>query len=96
MEVDLESEDPTEVGDDMISSEDEGGQEVTTLVERREPVAASTDGGLEAERCGDVPMPRKHDVSSYAVGEREAKRMWSPHPSEASPALSLPASGMMR
>jgi len=31
VEVELESEDPTEMGDDVISSEEEGGWEVTTL-----------------------------------------------------------------
>ena len=93
--MELESEDPTEMGDDVISSEEEGGREViVTSVERCEPMAASAHGGREVERCGDVLTPRKHAVSSDAVDEWEAKRTWSSCPSEASPALSPPAPGM--
>ena len=45
VEAKLESEDPTEMGDDVISSEDEGGWEViVTLVEHHEPMATSTNG----------------------------------------------------
>ena len=39
------SEDPMEMGDAVISSEEEGGQEVTTLAVRREPLAVPADGG---------------------------------------------------
>ena len=45
VEVELESEDPMETGDDVISSKNKGGWEVATSVERREPTAASTGGG---------------------------------------------------
>ena len=94
--MELESEEPTEMGDDVISSEDEGGREVVaTSVERRKPAAAFTGGGWEAERRGDVLMPWKRTASSDAVSKREAKRTWSPRPSEASPALSPPAPGMV-
>ena len=93
---DVESEDPTEVGDDVISIEEEGGREVMTSTVRREPTAASASGGREAERRGDVPTPRKRATSSDDVGEREVKRTWSPRPSEASSALSPPALGVAR
>ena len=44
--MELESEDPTEMGDDMISSEDEGGQEVVvTSVKRHEPATTSASSG---------------------------------------------------
>ena len=80
------------MGDDVISSEDEGGQDViATSMEHREPMVASAGSGREAERHGDVLTPRKHVVSSDVVSEREAKRTWFPHPSEVSPALSPPA-----
>ena len=92
VEAELESEDPMEVGDDVRSSEDGGGQSVVvTSVERRKPTATSAGGGREAERCGDTPAPRKRAVSLNAVGEREAKRMRSPCPLEASLALPPPA-----
>ena len=94
VEAKLESEDPTEVGGDASSFEDEGSRSIiATSVERREPTAASVDGGWEAERRGYVPAPRKCAASSDVVGELEAKRTWSPRPSEASPALSPPAPG---
>ena len=70
-------EDPTEMGDNAISSEDEGGREVATSVEHHEPATASAGGGHEAKWHGDVPMLRKHAASSDAVGEREAKQTWS-------------------
>ena len=94
IEAELESEDPTEMGDNMISSEEEGGWEViVTLVEHREPAATSASGGQDVERCGDVPMLRKHAASSDVVDEREAKWTRSPRPSEASSALSPLALG---
>ena len=46
IESELESKNPTEMGDDVISSEDEGGREVImTSVEHYEPVATSVGGG---------------------------------------------------
>ena len=93
VESKLESEDPTEVGDDASSFENMRGQEVMTLVVHHDPMAMSTGSGHEAERRGDVPMLCKCATSSDAVGEREVKRMRSPRSSEASPALSPPALG---
>ena len=96
VEAELESEDPTEMGDDVISSEDEGGREVVaTSVEHCEPVATSTSGGCDAERHGNVPAPRKCATSSDTVGEREAKQTWSPRPLDSSLAMSPPAVGMV-
>ena len=94
VESELESEDPTEVGDDMIFSEEEESQEViATSMERRDPTAMSASGEQEAERRGDVPALRKHAASADAVSEREAKRTRSPCPSKASSASSPPAVG---
>ena len=71
---DVESEDPTELGDDMIFSEEEESREViVTSVERYDPTAASAGGEQEAERRGDVPTLRKHAASADTVGEWEAK-----------------------
>ena len=97
IDIELESEDPMEIGDDVISSKEEGGREVVaTSVERREPTAASAGGGREAERRSDVPAPRKRATSLDVIDEQEAKRTRSPRPSEASPALSPPILGAVR
>ena len=85
------------MGDDMISSEEEEGWDAdVTLTVPREPVAASANGGWDAKWRGNAPTPRTCAVSSIAIGEREAKRKQSPRSSEASPALSPPATGMAR
>ena len=97
IESELESEDPTEMGDDMISSEDERGEEVVvTSVEHREPTATSASGVWDAERHDDVPMLRKRATSSDTIGEWEAKWTRSSCPSEVSSALSPPAPGQVR
>ena len=45
VESELESEDPTEVGDDMLLSEEEESWEVVvTLAERHEPMTVSVSG----------------------------------------------------
>ena len=94
VELELESEDSTEVGDDMIFSEEEESREVVaTLVERHDPMVVSAGGEQEAERRGDVPVLRKRAASADTVDEREAKRTRSPRPSEVSPASSPPAVG---
>ena len=88
VEFELKSEDPIDV-DDMVFSEEEESQEVVvTSVERRDPVAMSAGDEQEAERRGEVPVPRKHAASADAAGEREAKRARSPRPSVASPVSS--------
>ena len=80
VEAELESEDPMEMGDDMISSEEEGGRDAgATSASHREPAAAPASGGQDTERRGDAPAPRRRAASSDAVGEREAKRTRSPH-----------------
>jgi len=85
MEVELESEEPTEMEGDASTSEDELDRGiVATSVERREPMAASVGGGRDAEKHGDIPKLRKHTVREDTAVEREAKRAWSPRPSEAS------------
>ena len=96
MEAELESEEPTEMGGDVSTSEDEGHRSiVTTSVECREPTVASISGEREVERRGDVPMTRKRATSLDAIGEWGAKRMRSPRPSEVSPASSPPAVGVV-
>ena len=56
VESELKLEDPTEVGDDMIFSEEEESREViATSAERCDPMAAHAGGEQEAERRGDVP-----------------------------------------
>ena len=74
MEAELESEEPTELGGDMSTFEDEGYWGiVVTSVERREPMVASTSGGWDVLRHSDVPASRKHAMSSNTAIEREAK-----------------------
>ena len=95
VEAELESEEPTKVGDDVSSFKDGGQSVVVASVERHEPVAMSASYGQDAERCDDVPMPRKHAASFDTVCEREAKQARLSRPSEASSALSPPASGVV-
>ena len=60
VEAELESEEPTEMGGDASSSENDGSRSVVvTLVERCEPTATSIGSGREAERRGDILAPRK-------------------------------------
>ena len=95
VESELESEDPTEVGDDRIFSKEEESQEVImTSVERHDPIAVSAGGEQEVERHGYVPTPRKRAMSADAIDEWEAKQTWSPRPSMASPVSSLLAAGV--
>ena len=64
MEVELESEEPTEMGSDASASEDEGDRgAIVTLVEHRDPVAASVGGGHDTEMRDDVPKSRKRATS---------------------------------
>ena len=65
-----------------------------TSTEHHDPVAVFTSGEQEVERNDDVPTPRKRAASADIVEEQEAKWMRSPHPSEASLALSPPASSV--
>ena len=65
VEAELESEEPTEMGGDMSTSEDDGDRGVVaTSVERHAPMAASIGGGWDTERSGDIPTSRKHAMSS--------------------------------
>ena len=94
VESELKSEDPIEVGDDMIFSEEEQSQEViVTSAERRDPIAMSVGNEQEAKRRVDVPVPRKRAACADATGEWEAKRTRSLRPSKVSPASSPPAVG---
>ena len=69
------------MGGDASTSEDEGDRGiVVTLVERREPTAASIGGGWDTERHDDVPESRKRATSEDTTIEQEAKRVWSPRP----------------
>ena len=70
VELELKSKDPTEMGDDVISFEDERDWVfIATSVEHREPAAMSTGGEQEVESYGDIPMPRKHATSTDIVSE---------------------------
>ena len=95
MEAELELEDPTEMGGDASTSEDEGHRGVImTLVEHHEPMTASISGGWDTEKHDDVPASRKHTMSEDTTVEQEVKRARSPCPSKASlapypPALSV-------
>ena len=64
MEVEHESEEPTEMGDDTSALEDEGVRgAVVTSVEHCEPAAASIGGECDVETRDDVPELRKCAVS---------------------------------
>ena len=90
MEAELESEEPTEMGGDATTFEDEGDRGIiVTLVERHEPTTASASGGRDAKRHGDVPTSRKRTACSDAAAKREVKRARSPCPLEA--LLDLPS-----
>ena len=70
MEVELESEEPMEMGDDMSSSEDKEDRGVAvSLVERRKPTAVPIDSEHGTEVCGDVPESRKHAVGKDTTVE---------------------------
>ena len=97
VEAELESEEPTEMGGDASTSEDEGDQGiVTTSMERREPAAASINGGWNTKRRNDDPASRKHVASLDAAVELEAKQSRSPRPLEAPLASHSPASSLAR
>ena len=92
VEVELESEEPMEMGGDTSTSEDDGDRGVmATSVERCAPTAASTSCGWDAKRRSDVPASRKRAASSDAAAKREAKWTRSPRPSKASLASPPPA-----
>ena len=80
VESELESEDPTEVDDMIFSEEEENWEVIVTSVEHRDPAAMSAGDEQEAEGCAEVPALRKRAASANTVGEREAKRTWSPRP----------------
>ena len=85
VEEELELEDPMELGDDIGSFEDEGDKGATvTLVEHRMPTTAPIGGRRGTKMCGDTPESRKDAAGEDATREWEAKRAWSPWPSEAS------------
>jgi len=87
VEVELESEEPTEMGDDTSALEDEGVRgAVVTSVEHCEPMTTSIGGGRDVETRGDVPESRKRPVSEDTALEQERKWARSSRPSEASSA----------
>ena len=74
VDVERESEEPTETGDDTSSSKDEGDRgAVVTLVERCEPMATPISGGHGTKTRGDVPESRKCATSEDAALKREEK-----------------------
>jgi len=94
VESELKSEDPTDVDDMVFSDEEESREVIVTSAEHRGPTAMSTGDEQEAERRTEVPVLRKRAVSVDAIGEWEAKRTRSSHPSVASPVSSPPAAGV--
>ena len=63
MEAELESEEPTEMGGDVSTSEDDGDRGViVTSVEHHEPTAASIGGRRDMEMRGNVLELRKRAV----------------------------------
>ena len=83
VEAELESEEPTEMGGNASTSEDDGDRGIiATSVEHRAPAAASTSSGRDVERHGDVPRSRKRAVSLDVAVEREVKRARSLRPLE--------------
>lgn len=69
-EEELESEDPTESGNDVGSSEDKGYEgAIVTLVEHHMPVVAPVDGGHGMETRGDAPTSRKRTTGEDATYE---------------------------
>ena len=69
VEAELESEDPTEMGDDVISSKEEGGWDAgVTSAARREPTATPASGGQDMERCDGMPRARMLLVSGRRSG----------------------------
>ena len=90
--MELESEEPMEMGGDASTSKDEGDKGVVvTLVEHHEPTTTSVGGGWDTEKRDDIPESRKHAMSENTTVEREAKRARLPCPSEASLASHPPA-----
>ena len=74
MEVELESEEPTEMGDDTSASEDKGVRgAVVSSLERHEPVATTVGGRRNVEMHGNVPESRKRATSEDTALKREAK-----------------------
>ena len=64
VEVELESEEPTEMGGDASASRDEGDRGVVaTSVENHDPAAASVGDRRDMETCDDVPESRKRAAS---------------------------------
>ena len=81
MEAGLESKEPTEMGGDTSTSEDEGDRGIVmTSVEHHEPAATSVGDGWDVEKHGDIPESRKRATSEDTTIEQEAKRVWSPRP----------------
>jgi len=70
MEVELESEEPMEMGGDKSASKDKGDRgAIMTSMEHCEPTAASISGGCDTEKRGDVPESRKHAVGKDTTVE---------------------------
>ena len=64
MEVELESEEPMEMGGDKSASKDKGDRgAIMTSMERHEPAAAPVDSGQDAEKHGGVLESRKRAAS---------------------------------
>ena len=74
VDAELKSEEPTKMGDHVSAAEDEGDRgAIVTLVEHREPTAASISGRRDTETRDDVPESRKHATSKDTALEQEAK-----------------------
>ena len=70
VEAELELEEPTEMGGDASTSEDDRDRGVImALVECCSPTAVSIGGGRDMERHSDVPTSRKRATSLDATIE---------------------------
>ena len=70
MEAELESEEPTKMGDDVSASEDEEDRgAIVTLVEHREPTVVPVGGGRGTETRGDIPKSWKRTASEDTTVE---------------------------
>jgi len=90
VELELTSDDPTDLDDMVFFDEEESREVIVTSVVHRDPTATSAGEEQEAARRVEVPTSRKCAASVDAVGRHAAKRTRSPRPSVVSPVPSSP------
>ena len=90
VELELTSDDPTDLDDMVFSDEEESGGVIATSMDRCDTATSSAGDELVAARRVADPSSRKHIVGADIVGERASKQMRSPRPLTASLAPSPP------